>query len=482
MTEFYAHTKKGPDGSLCDQNEWEPLFTMECETLRGGHCPECENLEPKHGHLNKVAYLCSKFTAEMFPEGSEDSKLAAEWGRLAGLWHDLGKFSEAFQERLRGKCKRANHSTAGAQLSEMKLRPIGHLISYVIAGHHTGLADFQKNNSAADLWNRLQEQDYLTPLNSNSKSASKLRIIQSVKLPDIIPIDCSKQSISFFTRQLFSCLVDADFLATEAFMDCKRFIVRPDWPVNLFAQMESALVKRYKEFDASSNDPILMARFEVHRQCLQAANKTPGLITLTVPTGGGKTLASLAFALAHAQKHRLRRIIYVIPFTSIIEQTADEFRCVFGRLSKQLGYDLILEHHSNFDPKDEHTLQENSVYRLLSENWDAPLVVTTNIQFFESLAHHKTSHARKLHNLARSIVILDEAQSLPPEYLEPSLDFLKQLTTTYNSTAVLCTATQPAIGKIRDQIGSFARTFNKIALDLPEDKSREIISKRSRII
>jgi CRISPR-associated endonuclease/helicase Cas3 len=465
---FYAHTLQGQP-----KEKWEPLFTPfgegenECQRHT---CQSCADLKPQHGHLNKVAYHTAKFAAEMFPEKSEESKSAHQWGYLTGLWHDLGKFSDDFQKRLKNEIPRANHSTAGAQYADEVLRPIGHILSYLIAGHHAGLTDLQRDKSC--LLSRLSEQDYLAPIRNSPESKPFFDQLSSHSIPATLPCSPSPTSTSFFSRLLFSCLVDADFLATEAFMNPTQHKKRVLWPDILLERMALALTERINKFPPAETGTINAHRESIHHHCIAAAEKQPGLFTLTVPTGGGKTLSSLAFALRHAIKHDLQRIIYVIPYTSIIEQNASEFRDTFSKLEKEIGHSIVLEHHSNFDPTESKDYDDIPVHKLLSENWDAPLIVTTNVQFFESLAHHKTSRCRKLHNLTRSVIILDEAQSLPPDHLTPCLDFLKQLTTTAHSTVVLCTATQPALGKLpENQPGDFAKSFNKIALHItPENE------------
>lgn len=459
MIDFYAHTS--PNSS--NPKDWEPLVTLHCAGLDGIHCEACENMERKHGHLNKVAFWTAKFAAEMFPPNSPESKSAHQWGYLTGLWHDLGKFSDDFQKRLRNELPRANHSTAGAQYADQALRPIGHIVSYLIAGHHAGLADLQRDRSS--LLSRLSEQDYITFIRNIPESKPVIDHVSFATIPATLPCSPSPQSTSFFTRLLFSCLVDADFLATESFMSPTQHGKRVQWPDNLLERMALALSERINKFPPAEIGTINAHREAIHQHCLDAAEANPGLFTLTVPTGGGKTLSSLAFALRHAQKHGLHRIIYVIPYTSIIEQNASEFRDTFSKLAEEIGQPIVLEHHSNFDPSESTEQDDTPIHKLLSENWDAPLVVTTNVQFFESLANHKTSRCRKLHNLTRSVIILDEAQSLPPDHLTPCLDFLKQLTATAQSTVVLCTATQPALGKLpENQPGDFAKSFNKIAL------------------
>lgn len=246
-------------------------------------------------------------------------------------------------------------------------------------------------------------------------------------------------SLAFLTRMLFSCLVDADFLETERFMDGERAARRDAIAGMDFPSLQSRLDAHFQKLAAKAtasgtgNSPINAIREEVRADCVAAASEGPGLFTLTVPTGGGKTLSSMAFALRHAANYRLDRVIYVIPYTSIIEQNAQVLREVFGD-------NAVLEHHGNVDydkgPAD---------IRLLAENWDAPIVVTTSVQFFESLHANRASACRKLHNLARSVIVLDEAQSLPIDLLRPCLRSLDELVRHYGSSVVLCTATQPAV-------------------------------------
>ena len=240
MENFYAHTKTDADGNLLSEEEWEPLFSEDCATLKGGKCPQCENLDPHHGHLNKVAYLCSKFAAEMFPEGSEDRKLAAEWGRLAGLWHDLGKFAPEWQEYLKKKADphcddvtgKMDHSTAGAQ-HVRSLKYLGEILSYVIAGHHAGLPD------GAKLFNsRFKKQ-----INDWRKHAQNAGVPLDILLP-LPPLkrpDAGGDGLALLTRFLFSCLVDADFLATEKFMKPDQSVKRSKESVDIMSMMTNTL-------------------------------------------------------------------------------------------------------------------------------------------------------------------------------------------------------------------------------------------------
>lgn len=447
ITDFYAHTDPQSPG---DPSKWEPLFTADCKALRGECCEACETLERKHGHLNKVAWHTAKFAAAMFPEGSEEAKAAREWGYLAGLWHDLGKFAPEWQAYLRKKAGTnlhsdevigtVDHSTAGAQFAERSIPKFGRLLAYVIAGHHPGLANGQDGDA---------------PQSSLSERLNKPVAEYESALPDEVsnyrpatPFPrftmASGRSLAFFLRFLFSCLTDADFLATEAFMNPLQASQRPASQPAM-ADLQSALDGSIQRMmaDAPATE-VNRHRAEILKACRSAAERPPGLFSLTVPTGGGKTLSSLAFALDHARLHQLRRIIYVIPFTSIIEQNAAEFRKALALL----GADIVVENHSNLDPDDNTRCTTRS--RLSAENWDARLIVTTNVQFFESLHSNRTSRTRKLHRIARSVVILDEAQTLPVELLQPCLRSLEELTVHYRASVVLCTATQPALERRDD--------------------------------
>lgn len=336
MTPFYAHTKTKPDGELYPENEWEPLFTANCETLTDGHCPHCENLDQDHGHLNKVAYLAGKFAAEMFPIGSEDRKLAKQWGHIAGLWHDLGKFAQKWQAYLKTKADPHNddavgtvdHSTAGAQHSVRSHPLFGHLLAYGIAAHHCGLLDVQTNGKSCQEM-RIKRDD-IADFSNAPIGITKLEVPEFPPfLMEIMSTTRDSFSSSFFTRLLFSCLVDADFLATEAFMNPTGASVRNITPFNALENIDKLVTAKISSFGTpSQKDTVNLQRAKIVSDCSDAAKKAPGLFTLTVPTGGGKTLSSLHFALKHALKHGQKRIIYVVPFTSIIEQNADVIRSI----------------------------------------------------------------------------------------------------------------------------------------------------------
>lgn len=395
-------------------------------------------------HLRGVAQLAQGFAA---PFG------AAEWATLAGLWHDLGKYRPRFQRYIRqasgydadahieGKPGKAPHSTAGALLACDQFKETGRILAYLIAGHHAGLSDW--HSEACSLQARLdgdKAREELAEALAALPPADILAAGDGFK-PDLRQVPGLKDGFALWVRLLFSCLVDADFLDTEAFMDEAQAGQRGGYPaipalLAAFDQHMAAMAGRLAERGPLS--PVNLLRADILRQCRAKAMEAPGLFSLTVPTGGGKTLSSLAFALEHAQRHGQRRVIYVIPYTSIIEQTADVFRGIFQGFEP----DPVVEHHSNAEADES---QETHKSRLACENWDAPLVVTTSVQFFESLFAARTSRCRKLHNLVNSVVVLDEAQLLPPEFLQPILDALNLLARHYGVSVVLSTATQPAL-------------------------------------
>jgi CRISPR-associated endonuclease/helicase Cas3 len=397
--------------------------------------------------LQAVANMAANFS-----QAFESAPATRRWAYLAGLWHDLGKYRPGFQSYLaqsdnpenahiEGKVggREKTHSAAGAlwaiQILEEKHGASGKLaarvLAYVIAGHHAGLDDWE-----AGLAERLGNADSKTEF---AETCSAMPPDSILSLGDFVPhlkhIPGGADGFSLWVRMLFSCLIDADFLDTEAHFDAGKPAKRDGFPTLL--AMQQAFDTHMGALPVSDT-PVNTLRADIRRQCRAKAALPAGFFSLTVPTGGGKTLSSLAFALNHALTHNKRRIIYAIPYTSIIEQTADVFRSVF----KSLGDEVLIEHHSQADAADK---DETARSRLACENWDAPLVVTTNVQLFESLFASKTSCCRKLHNLIGSVIVLDEAQQLPPEFLQPILDVLNLLVKHYGVTVVLCTATQPAL-------------------------------------
>lgn len=369
-------------------------------------------------HLQGTAWRAGDFAAAFG---------CREWGYGAGILHDIGKFTQGFQKHLLKAGPRTDHSTAGAQ--EL-LKQRNYFAAYCVAGHHGGLPDggtLGDSGGEPTLMGRKKKQveDY--------QAYRKEIAFPQFGPPAVRPIEKYGFSLSFFIRMLFSCLVDADFLDTEAFMSGEKVQRDGGESVEDLEKKLTAFIAPWlKNEDLST---VNGRRTAILKACLEAGKKGQGLYTLTVPTGGGKTVSSLAFALEHARLHGLDRIIYVIPYTSIIEQNAQIFRDILGEKN-------VLEDHSNVARE---TMEDQEGWKLAAENWDKPVVVTTNVQFFESLFSNKPSKCRKLHSIANSVVIFDEAQMLPVNYLKPCIRAISELVTNYRCTAVLCTATQPAL-------------------------------------
>ena len=413
--------------------------------------PDAEN--PLAKHLREVADRARDFGA-IFGAG--------DWAECAGLLHDIGKFGEPFQKYIRESVQkerenahieseapraksgrgRVNHSSAGALFAveafESSAADSARALEFVVAGHHAGLPD--EAGSASSLERRLEQKHLLKEIADRlpseiEASIRAFRFPSSPSSDDSTSSPPSDDSIALWIRMLFSCLVDADFLATESFMDSAKSESRGGYDsIRDLRERLGAHLRKKK--DSAPSSPMNSLRAEICERCEKRATAPPGLFRLTAPTGAGKTLASMSFALHHALKYDKRRVIYAIPYTSIIEQTAKEFRDIFGA-------ENVLEHHSAIDPADEK--DENRKSRLAAENWDASIVVTTNVQFFESLFAARTSRCRKLHNIAQSVVVLDEAQMLPPDFLAPILRAIRNLSAPpFGVSFVFCTATQPA--------------------------------------
>lgn len=394
-----------------------------------------ETWQPLEAHLNAVAARAASF-ADVFNSG--------EWAWNLGWLHDLGKATTAFQRYMRtsnglddagydADDSLSNHASTGAALAHDEMGLPGRALAYALAGHHAGLPDYRATDTGnAALTVRLKE---------GRRNLATLADFASIIRPRLRPLSrpppfVRAENFHLWARLLFSCLVDADRLDSEEFSDRAKHGVRGTFP-----RLEELAVKFFHALDAleasASPSDVNRVRAEIRCVCEAAAAGPSGLYALAVPTGGGKTLSAMAFALRHALRHRKRRVIYVIPYTSIVEQTAKILGDIFGP-------DNVVEHHSNMDPADaqRRTLQSE----LAAENWDAPIIVTTNVHFFESLYSARPGRARKLHNIVQSVVILDEAQLIPPELLTPCVDIVNALTEeAFGVTLVLATATQPAL-------------------------------------
>lgn len=377
-----------------------------------------------------------------------------EMAAVAGYLHDLGKYTDAFQQRLFGG-KKVDHATRGAMVARDRYGPLGWLLAYGIAGHHAGLANgsIQEDAERTPLGQRLKGEG-LPPLEGAWEQEIMPLLANAQAFGPFIgklTVDptCPAFSQAFLVRMLFSALVDADYIDTERYYDQfelpeVRKAASRQRPMPGLDVLRTQLDRYLGSFAGDSEVNLLRARILEHARA--QAPLAPGVFSLNVPTGGGKTLTSLAFALDHAIAHGQRRAIFVIPFTSIVEQNAAVFRRAMG----PYGEEAVLEHHSAFilpslKGADADRFQAQEKLRLAMENWDAPIIVTTAVQFFESLFASKPGQCRKLHNIANSVVILDEAQTIPLKVLRPAVAALNELSRNYRSSIVLCTATQPAL-------------------------------------
>lgn len=442
--EWYAHSAEG-----FPEDQWQTLKS----------------------HLENVGCLAAE-SASHFN--------ATELARIAGLLHDLGKYTEEFQQRLRGSKVKVDHSTHGAlQILEMESVHsfFRWLIAHAVAGHHAGLSDRRFSDdvqkiSALDI--RLNVEDGALP-----KLIDDWRAEISLPNIDSIPFQFSENpawQLSVLGRMLYSCLVDADFLDTDAFY--RRIENRPvrDLSYPSIDELKNRFDTHMAKPKFQSGDGINKTRQKILKTVRERAELAPGLFTLNVPTGGGKTLSSLAFALDHAKKHKLRRVILVIPFTSIVEQNASVWR---EALSIKEGEPALLEHHSAFnaDAVNRNDSSSKDKLREAAENWEPPIIVTTAVQFFESLFGNRSSRCRKLHNIAESVVILDEAQTLPTQLLRPCVAMIKELALNYRTSLVMCTATQPAL-RLED---GFENGFDQIHELAPEPEQLHKQLERVRV-
>ncbi|MEG1254235.1 CRISPR-associated helicase Cas3' [Clostridium sp.] len=391
------------------------------------HVNEKGDKQTVQEHVENVARITGEFSNKFG---------AKETGRVCGQLHDVGKCSSEFQCRLLQNGPKIDHATAGAkEASKIFGRLYERILGYIICGHHSGLPDFGTMESG--LLQRLNKdipKYYADDITEKAKISSNILINE-------IPQNTSRNrgfTIGFYIRMIYSSLVDADFLDTEEFNDCERKIQRGNY--KKFGELETYFNDYMKKKNVESKkSSINIYRKQIYDNCIDAAFQRTNLFTLTVPTGGGKTLSSMAFALNHLKFNYLERIICVIPYTSIIEQNANVYKGIWGQ-------DSVLEHHSNFDfseVTDTENMKDIEKLKYASENWDVPIIVTTNVQFFESLFANRSSMCRKLHNITNSVVIIDEAQMMPTKFLTPTIAALKELVNNYNTSVVLTTATKP---------------------------------------
>jgi len=396
-----------------------------------------------------------------------------EMGYAAGLLHDLGKYQDAFQQRLRGAPQAVDHAAHGAIYARRHYRQIGDLIAHGVAGHHAGLTD-----NLFDVEGRLSRHS--ATLDSIIETAERDGL-QFPSLPGVPRLKASRDAgfqRAFVIRMLFSCLVDADYLATEDFYARSEGRSPPPRGASAdVAQLAGALDRRLLRYGSPSPGSLNAQRTDILLHVRSKAKDPPGVFTLTVPTGGGKTLTSLAFALDHAKAHGLERVVVGIPFTSVIEQTAQVYREALAPYQ-----DAILEHHSAFDQSAVDGKEARSKLSLAMETWDQPLIVTTTVRLFESLFSNRPSQCRKLHNLARSVIVLDEVQTLPIDLLRPCVAALKELAANYGCSIVLCTATQPALlAHPPPGVRPFANGFEDVVELAPDPPSLFSTLRRVRV-
>lgn len=417
------------------------------------------------GHAEKTERILKTFHPFVESVVPQDSLLLP----ILGRYHDMGKASRAFQQYLQGKPDKVDHKTAAARWWRKDDNDLyGTILGYAFLGHHSGLPNFATAFDDAFGQTKIDEAVEALPPEWKEKPRPASYV------PNLKGMAANEREavflLSILTRMLHSSLIDADWLATEEFMNPQvaeeRRRVRDgrDSIECLSQKLETHLASL--EAQAKKTE-INVLRKEIHEACFRAALKEQGVFQLSVPTGGGKTLSSLSFALEHARRHGLDRVIYVIPFTSIIEQTAREFR-------KVLGNQNVVEHQSNI--ADGCDTREN---RYAVENWDAPLIVTTNVQFFETLFACKNKRCRKLHNIAKSVIIFDEAQALPTNYLHPCLASMKVLQKLCGCSLVLCTATQPnLVNRDGFQIGWQKKELRSL---IGRDLEAKLVRKMKRV-
>jgi CRISPR-associated endonuclease/helicase Cas3 len=422
-------------------------------------------------HLRSVGELAEKYISEANPELCEQ----ANW---AGLLHDLGKYRDEFQAYIKSEGKIASsnethHAIYGAALALIKG---WNILAFAIAGHHAGLHNFE------DLKNSINKPDYQIHT-SNVLEELQQKFRNDEILPPIpqtfgeISLIKDNFQFEFATRMIFSALIDADRYDTARHSNNWKM---PETlklnPSELLEKLEK--VRQSKSDNAKKNgidEKLLNLRNQIFADCLREAEKERGFFSLTVPTGGAKTLAAMAFALKHAEIYKMRRVIVVIPYLSIIEQNAKEYRDAFGN-------DVVIENHSAVEVEEKSDDQDDmNPLSLITENWDAPIIVTTSVQFIESLFARKPARCRKLHNIANSVVIFDEIQTLPVKLLEPLFSVWRELKENYGVSFVFSTATQPAFRKQNNFPNGFAELDEKHPLREITSNTKQIYKDLNRV-
>ncbi|GHU44296.1 CRISPR-associated helicase/endonuclease Cas3 [Clostridia bacterium] len=393
------------------------------------HVGENEREQLLADHLTNVADMAKRFA----------TSFAADLAYECGLVHDVGKYSDEFQKRIHGASFRTDHATAGGQLlletyRDTPCAKLAKLMAYCVMGHHGGLPNggtTQDDSDSGTLSGRLQKK-------IPSYAAYQMELQME---PRLKPLDFTPKNgfgVAFLTRMVYSALVDADWLDTEAFCNDGGAVRGGFSSIAELQKRLSLETERFLHAVADHNE-LNMRRNDLLRNCMEKASHSSGVFTLTAPTGSGKTIASLAFALNHAVAQGKKRVIYIVPYNTIIEQNAAVFE-------KVLGQENVLRHYSDVDyDDDENEIARNKHHSV--ENWDYPLIVTSSVQFFESLFANKSSRCRKLHNIAESVLIFDEAQMIPQPYLTPCVKAIRELVEHYACTAVLATATQSALDR-----------------------------------
>lgn len=419
------------------------------------HTREDGERQTVKAHLTGVSEKAEKFSVD----------LLKPIAKKASLYHDIGKYALNFQKRLDNDKVKFSHAACGA-LEYKKFADkndcFAPLMEYCIAGHHTGLMDggtVADSSDSPTLSGTLKRENEYTGESDYSAYATEIEfatLTQEERTPLYNELLSAKdpteliERYAFFTKYVFSCLTDADFLDTEIF--CNKNVER-----GMSGDFKMALDKLNRELsDMPSNTPLRQARSRIQQQAFDNSVNKSHISILDMPTGSGKTLCSLKLALESGKK----RIIYVIPYTSIIEQTANKFEKMFGDVLH------VLQHHSNYS-YDGNTEEEKKTAEKLKktcENWDAPLIITTSVQFFQSIYHYKGSALRKLHNLRDSVIVFDEIHLIPTELLRPCLKAVGYITKYLNSEALFLSATMPDYSKLFDKFLPDVN-YNKLVTD-----------------